>query len=298
MEQVTHGDGARVSIGLPVYNGERFLDRALTCLRSQTFREFELVISDNGSTDETAAICARHAAEDGRIRYLREETNRGASWNFNNVVRGSTADYFMWAAHDDLWHETYVARCVELLDARPDIVHCYAGGVSIDEHDRPLRNLRFGPDLTCDSQSERLRRYFSNPTAFHSLFGLIRRSALGFTDLMPNCFAGDVIFLAQLSLVGRATYVDDRLFYNRDFDGRATRVLTESEAAAWYDPANAARTPSSRFTQLRLVGRAIRRVPMSMAERVRCALTLLRWANWNRRFLLTEAMATLRPSRP
>src|SRR3954470_1068595 len=92
----------RVSIGLPVYNGQRFLAPAVSSLLAQTFADFELVICDNASTDDTEAICRRFAERDPRVRYHRNEQNVGAAPNFNRALALSTGQYFKWAAHDDL----------------------------------------------------------------------------------------------------------------------------------------------------------------------------------------------------
>ena len=73
----------RVSIGLPVYNGEVYLSGALDTLLGQTFTDLELIISDNASTDRTPEICRSYAARDHRVRYIRHEVNRGVPWNHN-----------------------------------------------------------------------------------------------------------------------------------------------------------------------------------------------------------------------
>src|SRR5688572_10868700 len=91
----------RVSIGLPVYNGENYLAEAIDSILAQTFEDFELIISDNASTDRTQEICEAYAAKDGRIRYYRSEVNKGSAWNFNRVFELARGEYFKWAAHDD-----------------------------------------------------------------------------------------------------------------------------------------------------------------------------------------------------
>src|SRR5688572_17365722 len=105
-----------VSMGLPVYNVERFLDESIESFLSQTFRDIELIISDNGSTDGTAAICRRWAQRDTRVRFVRSEVNRGLAWNHNRVAELATGEYFMWAPADDRFSSDYVRRCVEVLE--------------------------------------------------------------------------------------------------------------------------------------------------------------------------------------
>src|SRR5262245_30029699 len=104
-----------LSMGLPVFNGERWLDEALDSLLEQTFIHFELIISVNASTDNTPSICAKYATRYSRIRFERHEINRGLAWNWNRVFELSRGKYFKWAACDDLYHPTFLARCVEVL---------------------------------------------------------------------------------------------------------------------------------------------------------------------------------------
>ena len=107
----------RLSIGLPVYNGERLLPQAIECLLAQSFGDFEIVIGDNASTDRTQEICHDYVRRDPRIRYVRHEHNLGAVANFNRVFELSTAPLFKWAAHDDLHREAYLEACIT--PARP-----------------------------------------------------------------------------------------------------------------------------------------------------------------------------------
>lgn len=114
-----------VSIGLPVYNGEPFIEQALDSLLAQTFKDFELIVSDNASTDKTEAICRDYAARDARIRYIRQPRNRGAVWNFNFVLQEAKGKYFMWAAADDLRDSNYVETLIACLEADPGCIGAF-----------------------------------------------------------------------------------------------------------------------------------------------------------------------------
>jgi len=105
----------QVSIGMPVYNGAKFIREALDSLLAQTFTDFELIISDNASTDETEAICQEYAAKDARIRYVRQAKNLGAVANFKFVLDEAVGEYFMWAAHDDKWSKAYLFNSKSIL---------------------------------------------------------------------------------------------------------------------------------------------------------------------------------------
>ncbi len=108
-----------ISIGLPVYNGEKFIRQALDSLLAQTYQNLEINISDNASIDQTEAVCREYAAKDKRVHYYRNERNLGG-WNFRRVLELATGEYFMWAAHDDLWHKDFIAKLVAGLEDNKD----------------------------------------------------------------------------------------------------------------------------------------------------------------------------------
>ncbi len=117
-----------VSIGLPVYNGEDFLKYALDSLLSQTFRDFEIIISDNASTDNTPKICQEYVLKDKRIRYIRQNNNMGALWNFNFVLKQSNKEYFIWVSSDDKLHPEFLEKNIDILEKNKNVV-CSIGDV-------------------------------------------------------------------------------------------------------------------------------------------------------------------------
>lgn len=123
----------KLSIGIPVFNGQEFLPELLDSLLAQTFRDFEILICDNASSDRTPQICCEYERHDSRIHYIRNERNLGANPNYNRVFELSTAPLFKWAAHDDLYHEAYLDACVRLLEENPDIILAHSGTAFIDE---------------------------------------------------------------------------------------------------------------------------------------------------------------------
>ncbi|MEO1346882.1 MAG: glycosyltransferase family A protein, partial [Pseudomonadota bacterium] len=110
----------RVTIGVPVYNGDAYLAEALDSILNQTFTDFEVIISDNASTDGTEQICRDYAARDDRVRYIRQEKNLGAAPNFNLLVPIARGEYFKWAASDDLIAPEFLNYCVEALEKEFD----------------------------------------------------------------------------------------------------------------------------------------------------------------------------------
>lgn len=165
-----------VSIGLPVYNGARTLDAVIQSLLDQTFTDFELIISDNASTDATAAICVKHAAVDPRIRYIRQEQNLGAEQNFRIVARQARGSYFMWAAADDLRSSDFLAVNVAFLDARP----CYLGSTSpVKFRGGDFDTLRMGDEsLAADTPGERILGFFNAWHANGRFYSLFRRDVV------------------------------------------------------------------------------------------------------------------------
>ena len=141
---------------MPVYNGESFLAQALDSLLAQSFREFELIISDNSSTDRTQSICESRRQQDARIRYFRQPANRGPNWNFDFVLRRATGKYFMWAAHDDLWDREWIATLLRIFRAGTAISF---GHVVLIGADGQIIKTHGDLGFT-GSQLSRLARYF------------------------------------------------------------------------------------------------------------------------------------------
>ena len=218
--------GHCVSIGVPVYNGARFLPRTLDSLLGQTYRNLEVVISDNASTDATEEICRRYAAGDSRVRYVRNTENHGAAWNLNRVVELATGEYFKWAMADDVCLPELVERCVEVLDANPDVVLACARTLFIDEDDKPIRRLDPCWDLRSEKAHERLRRviflggHWVNADA---LQGVMRTKALLRTRLVPRYQGGDKRPIAELSLQGKFVEIPEFLFARRQHAGTSGR---------------------------------------------------------------------------
>jgi len=205
----------RVSIGLPVYNGERYLAGTLESLLAQTFSDFELVVSDNASTDATPEICRRYARQDRRIRSIRNERNIGVYRNCNNLVRLSAGEYFKLACADDLCHPALLARCVAVLDAEPTVVAAYPRTRFIDDDGNPLDLADPGWHLMADSPRDRMRFVIGSGHWVNLFFGLTRSKSLSATRLFPLYAGADCALLGELSLMGRFFEIPEYLFFRR-----------------------------------------------------------------------------------
>jgi glycosyltransferase involved in cell wall biosynthesis len=205
----------RVSIGLPVFNGETFLAEAIDSLLAQTYEDFELIVVDNASTDRTADICRAHAASDGRVRYIRNEINIGVNRNCSKAFQLSSGEYFKLAAADDVCHRELLARCVEVLDRDATVVLAYARTRFIDEKGAPLDWSDPGFPLLSHSPLERMRYVIASGHWVNVFYGLTRSKDLARTRLFPPYASGDYRLIGELSLRGRFFEIPEYLFFRR-----------------------------------------------------------------------------------
>lgn len=280
------GSKPRISIGLPVYNGERFLEEALDSILGQSYEDFELIISDNASTDRTEVICRSYEKKDSRVRYYRSDKNRGAAWNFNHVFDLSVGKYFKWAAHDDNCAPNFLERCIEVLDSDPGIVVCFAKTIQIDDQGRleKKRDHISLPSVCSTKAHERFGNIIMNRHGCEAVFGLIRSDTLCQTPLIGNYIASDLVLLALLSIYGRFFELPDYLFYQREHPGRSVKG-EDHEVTEWFDPARARQIVFPWWRVLWEYALIVARKPMVVRERILCFLQVARWIRTNGRRL-------------
>lgn len=267
----------RVSIGLPVYNGENFLSHALDSLLAQTFTDFELIISDNASTDATGDICLSYADRDKRIRYFRQPENIGSSPNHNFVVAQARAPYFKWTAHDDEYRPELVAKCVEVLDREFDVVLCHADMGYIDADGEFLGGYDYIAATDSPSAPERFRSLLLTDGG-DDMYGVIRTAVMRRVHGMNSFHHPGRPWTAEVSLYGRFHQVPELLYLRRDHPARGDRTSTISALSAKLDPARA-RQSSARL-MAEYIGAyfvAVRTAPLSAADRRRCYRYLVQW---------------------
>ncbi len=212
----------RLTVGLPTFNGERFLPEALDSLLRQTYRDFELIISDNASTDATQAICERYARADPRIRYFRQDTNIGAAANHNFVVEQARGEFFKWASDDDLYHEDLLTRCVELLDGDPTAVVAHAHDAFVDDQSRLLNETTYRLRTSSPSAVRRFRSLLYGRGG-NDFYGVIRSDVLRRTHLHGSYHNADRTIVAELALHGRFIHSAEVLYFRRDHVDRSER---------------------------------------------------------------------------
>lgn len=228
-----------LTVGLPVYNGERFLADALDSILGQTFCDFRLVISDNASTDGTIEIIREYAVRDNRITLLENETNRGAAWNYNRVFAECTSRYFKWGAADDVLAPQCLERSLETLEASPpSVILAYPRTQILDADGRIVGmcndSLAAPPGA---APHRRLQQVIRHVVLGNVVFAVVKTDALRQTRLHGNFPSADYVLLAELALVGEFREIEEPLFFRRLHEGISRRANTTPEALAhWFDP--------------------------------------------------------------
>lgn len=276
----------RVTIGLPVYNGQNYLIETLESLLAQTYADFELVITDNASTDRTEAICREYAGRDERIRYYRNDENIGAAANYNRAFELGRGEYFKWAAHDDLLAPAYLERCVEVLDNSPDVVLAYTQAKAIDSKGNVVKVYPGKKHFNSPDPRQRFYEFVLDPSPVVAVFGLMRREVLGRTRLIGKYAGSDRPLLSELSLLGKFYEVPEHLFFYRFHEEQSWGGNKSPQAQqAWYDPRRAGKITFPQWRLLREHVRSIERSPVGFKERISCYLYMGYWMAKNRKRL-------------
>lgn len=256
-----------VSVGVPVYNGELFLSRAVDSLLAQDMEDFEIVISDNASTDSTEQISRAYARRDARIRYHRNPRNLGLAKNFNLAFMLSTGKYFKWAAHDD-WHRPESLRlCVERLEAYPSAGLCATGVAIVDEFGTQIDEWVPPVDLATPPPRRRVQLLLRTLGETHPMYGLLRSSVLARTALMRSYVGSDRTLLAHLSLLAPMVDTPEVLHY---YTVSAT-ARQNYRPSLTYDPANAGRLPLRTWRLIREHLKLVARSGLSPADKAALA---------------------------
>lgn len=280
----------KVSVGLPIYNSSRFLAPTIESILDQSFTDFELLIQDNASTDQTEEMCRSYAAKDPRIDYVRNAENVGAATNFNLVFPRARGKYFKWAADDDLCAPNLLEFCVKALDADPSIVLAAGQTLLINDDGSPVE---FSEDHGCyvdrhgnpvgqidpPHRAEGLnpaKRYWDilvRTMRTFEIFGLIRSDALRKTVLMESYYGSDKVLLAELSLIGRFHMIPETLLSRRCHENQSSRLSTKRKGT-WIG----SRLDSEMLIRIKKLipayFRVVSRSPISLSQKMQCYATI------------------------
>ena len=296
-----------VSIGLFVYNGERFIKETLRSILNQTLTNFELIISDNASTDRTGDIAQAHARRDSRIRYYRSEKNMGAGWNARRVYELATGKYFKQAAVDDLLEPDFLRRCVEILERDPGCVLVYAATKEIDENGAFIKNYVTPMRTNSNDPAARFRDMMLIPCWSYQIFGVMRMSALRQIPPQGRYVNADTVLLARMALLGRFHEIPEHLFISRHHRGQSSKTLPprlrqprrirltnrysrKLPGLEWWDPSKARTVTFPEFRLFREYSMSIYRAPLGVGQKLRCYSFLLPYIRVNFKLMLKDLL--------
>lgn len=302
----------RLTIGLPVYNGEKFIKAAIDSLLAQTFEDFKLIISDNASTDKTEEICRAYAEQDHRICYYRNDKNIGCAGNFNRVFKLSSSEYFKWAAYDDLHSPDFIKKCVEVLDQNPSIILCHSQTYFIDEQGNFLQNYDIKLKADALKRHERFHELLTKHLCYQC-YGVIRASALKKIPPMGGYGNADGILLLRLGILGRFYEIPESLFFVRShpqqsmsmffpnyllFADKSKKPLLSMLPdfygyAVWFDSAKKGRILLPHWRIIWEYILSIWRSPMSLNERLCCHRSLHQQLKGTEYLLLKDLLIAL-----
>ncbi|MEO1543395.1 MAG: glycosyltransferase family 2 protein [Pseudomonadota bacterium] len=284
----------RVTIGVPVYNGDAYLAEALDSILNQTFTDFEVIISDNASTDGTEQICRDYAARDDRVRYIRQEKNLGAAPNFNLLVPIARGEYFKWAASDDLIAPEFLNYCVEALEKEFDASLAMTQTQIIDEQGGHVSLHEVNQEFADPEQCKRFKALLPMSTCFE-VFGLMRTEKLRKTKLIIGSSHGDGVLLAALGVLGPFEIVEKPLFKARKHPKQSVNLHHDRRIySEWFDISNRGKLLVPTATMLKEFGLIPFAHPLTFGQRWECIKSLLRFSWSNRLGLKHDLKFTLR----
>jgi glycosyltransferase involved in cell wall biosynthesis len=289
-----------VSVGIPVFNGEKNLARALDSILNQSYSNLEIIVSDNASNDGTRGICEEYVRRDSRIRYIRQNKNIGAPRNWNAVVHEASGVYFKWASANDYCAPTMIEKCVEVLNGDPGVVLCYGRTQLVDKDERPIEVYDLESSYTQDRPSDRFLLISRQISLNNMQCGVSRLEALRHTRLDRLYPSGDIALISELALYGRFRMLPDILLYRRQSMGTFTSLLTPMELQRVYNPQR--KRPMKLIRTRRHFDNftSILRASIPLIEKLRSLVFELRSLMWDRKDICLEFLSLLRiqPKRP
>ena len=284
-----------VSIGMPVYNAERTLRESVDSILSQTFSDFELIISDNASADGTEAICRTYVERDSRVAYHRQPQNLGITENYNTVFRLSNAPYFKWASSSDICMPEFLSKCVAVQQNHSDVVLCYPRTRLFNSRTSDVEDYNDDLNLVDEDPLIRFYQCIGRLRLNNALNGVIRADVLARTGLIKAFFMSDVCLMAELSLHGKFVEVPEFLFYRRMDPDTATKLMEYEKEVKYFDPTKT----TLLFQEWKKAGHpygAVWRSPLPLRHKLRVYRRLLRrtaWARWALLGDVKDAMAVI-----
>lgn len=284
----------KISVGMPVYNGARWVRQAIESILAQTYTDFEFIISDNASADDTEAICREYAARDERIQYRRNAENSGACENYNAVVRYASGEYFRWASSNDSCAPAFLATCAEALDSNPDVVLCYPRTLLVNDATGSREPYQDNLNLMEDDPSARVKRLLTSIQLNNAMNGLMRAHVLRQTAPLKAYRASDLNLMVELALHGKFYELPQFLYHRRVDPQTVTSLKTRAEIVEHYHPKRDNRMLFQHWKVNAGYFRAVSRAPVNMSQKLKCYAYLLKQLRWARSDLRNDILEALR----
>jgi glycosyltransferase involved in cell wall biosynthesis len=283
-----------VSVGMPAYNSERTIAQAIECILNQDLQDLELVVSDNASSDRTWQIVQGYAARDPRVVPLRQAANIGANGNYTAVLRAARGRYFKWTSSSDWCAPSFLSRCIQTLEQRPDAV-LVSPRTFLFTHDVDQRQP-YADDRPFDHDDpvQRFKDVTLGLKLNNVLNGVVRTQALRRTRAIEHYRDADVVLVKHLALLGKLLLLDEALFGRRMDEATATRLMSAEAVHAHHYPTPTARAllPSVRFAvgSLQAVGAS----DLGLQDRLRAVAWIGKAMRWRWPVLRREFAEALR----
>jgi glycosyltransferase involved in cell wall biosynthesis len=280
-----------VSIGLPVFNGARFLKQALDSLLGQSFSNIEMIISDNASTDDTEAICRAYAAMDARVQYYRQTVNIGAPHNWNYVAKQARGKYFKWSSGNDFCSPDMVKKCIAVMDEKPEVVLCYGRTCLVDEETGRQEEYAHDIAVIDPLPHKRFKTLCRTLALNNAQSGLIRTEALRRTRYDRPYPSGDIVLMAELALQGQFVLLPDVLLYRRIGQNTFSSLQSAADTQQFFNP-GARRSIGYAYLRLHLDFLCTSlRASICLQEKLRTLMLVFRHAIWDRKKIWAELRA-------
>ncbi|SRR6266478_878399 len=283
----------RVSIGMPVYNREKYVGAAIEAHLNQTYADFELIITDNASTDSSGEICRAYADRDPRVKYYRNAQNLGATGNFRRAFELATGEFFRWHPSDDLLSPNLLERAVDILDHDPSVFVAYARTKLIDAEGHPAGDFEEELHLVDDLPSVRWKGVRAKVRLGNLHYGLSRTAKMRNTGLLRNYVGGDFPLIAEMSLYGKFYEIPDAFFYRRMHEAASSALKTGTDVMAFFDPKKRQKFFLYYWVHLGANLKSIARAPIPFSEKLRIYGYEGRRVIWGRRTYLQELVGSV-----
>lgn len=281
---------------MPIYNSEEYLAESIEAHLDQSYSDFELILTDNFSTDRSEDICRSYAAKDARVKYHRNPQNLGAAGNFRRGFELAVGRYFRWSPSDDLVSPNLLQSAVDVLENDPSVFVAYPRTKLIDDKGSITGDFEENLHLMDDRPSDRWKGARRNIRLGNLHYGLSRAQTLRKTGLLRNYAGGDFPLISEMSLYGKFFEIPDAFFYRRMHEKASSAMKDSADVMALYDPQKRDKLFLYNWFHLGANLKSIARAPISLLEKLHAYSFEAKWLIWGRREFLRELTTAVKHS--